>query len=178
MYFKRYTRTLSIFNYGKSTGDLHKIAMFRQQYQNSGLKDYCSFSKYFWIYCHLLLACFCITSFGICTSLRITLYLRVVCTFAFTPQPLKLPFLAFSVLHCSSLCSNQDFISFTYFGSDLSYQPFLIFISVILNLPSKRCWLNVTGKCIKSMLACIFYFMFSFTTLNHKILIITIHYCQ
>ena len=147
--------------YRRSSQDCY---MFRQQYQNSGLKDYCSFSKYFWIYCHLLLACFCTTPFGICTSLRIILYLVVVCTFAFTPQPFTLPFLAFSVLHCSSLCSDQDFISFTHFGSDLSQQPFLIFISVILNLPSKRCWLNVTGKWIKSMLSCISYFMFSFTT--------------
>ena len=54
LYFKRYTMTLSMFNFGESTGDLHMIAMFRQQYKIAVLKCCCSFiqnsSQHFYIY--------------------------------------------------------------------------------------------------------------------------------
>ena len=80
--FKRCTRTLSIFNFGKSTGDFHMIGMFRQQCRIVVLKCCCSFmqnsSKHFYIYCHLPLACFCITPFGTCSKQCLKLY--VLCS--------------------------------------------------------------------------------------------------
>ena len=82
--FKRCTRTLSIFNFGKSTGDFHMIALCL----DSNTKFYCwsavavlrstSYYKHFCVYCHLTLSCVCTTRFGTCSSMCITLY--VLCS--------------------------------------------------------------------------------------------------
>ena len=59
-------------------------------------------NKHIWIYCHLHLAYFCITSFGTCSSLCITLYPIVVCTVAFASCPFMIPFIDLNVLDCST----------------------------------------------------------------------------
>ena len=94
----------------------------------------------------LPLAYFCTRPFGTCSSLYITFYFVVVCTFG-SSQPFMIPLLAFSVLHCSSFYSDQVSSSFlfTHFVSDLFQQPFSIFISSILKFVQRRtlakcCW--------------------------------------
>ena len=52
---------------------------------------------------YLPLAYFFTSPFGTCSSQHITLYSVEVCTFAFASQPFLMPFLAFNVLHCSTI---------------------------------------------------------------------------
>ena len=47
IFLKKYTKTLSIFNFGKSTGDFHDCYMFRKQSKILVLKCYCSFTQHF-----------------------------------------------------------------------------------------------------------------------------------
>ena len=134
LYFKRYTRTLSIFNFGESTGDLHMIAMFRQQYKIVVLKCCCSFIqnsiKYICIYCHLTFVCFCITPFGICSGRYIKFYI-LLCSCLYFCLCLLTIHISFASLQYSTLQqfwhNDQVFSSFscTYFLSSLfCQQPF------------------------------------------------------
>ena len=139
MYFKRYTRTLSIFNFGKSTGDFHIIAICLDGNTKSQ-----------------------------CWSVAALLFRALVSNFAFTaiyPWPVfalhllvsalahasnciyfavvfRLPFpsLQYSALQHSFSTVIRFFSSFscTHFLSSLCQQPFWIFISIILKFVLHR----------------------------------------
>ena len=134
LYFKRYTRTLSIFNFGKSTGDFHMIAMFRQQYKTVMLKCCCSFikscSKHFCIYCYLPVTCFCICS-SPCIKLHIFCIGLHICPYLLVIIHITFPSLQSFALQYSfgTIIRFLSSFSFTHFSCSLfCQQPFLIFI--------------------------------------------------
>ena len=134
LYFKRYTRTLSIFNFGKSTGDFHMIAMFRQQYKTVMLKCCCSFikscSKHFCIYCYLPVTCFCICS-SPCIKLHIFCIGLHICPYLLVIIHITFPSLQSFALQYSfgTMIRFLSSFSFTHFSRSLfCQQPFLIFI--------------------------------------------------
>ena len=134
LYFKRYTRTLSIFNFGKSTGDFHMIAMFRQQYKTVMLKCCCSFikscSKHFCIYCYLPVTCFCICS-SPCIKLHIFCIGLHICPYLLVIIHITFPSLQSFALQYSfgTMIRFLSSFSFTHFSCSLfCQQPFLIFI--------------------------------------------------
>ena len=134
LYFKRYTRTLSIFNFGKSTGDFHMIAMFRQQYKTVMLKCCCSFikscSKHFCIYCYLPVTCFCICSSS-CIKLHIFCIGLHICPYLLVIIHITFPSLQSFALQYSfsTMIRFLSSFSFTHFSCSLfCQQPFLIFI--------------------------------------------------
>ena len=134
LYFKRYTRTLSIFSFGKSTGDFHMIAMFRQQYKTVMLKCCCSFikscSKHFCIYCYLPVTCFCICS-SPCIKLHIFCIGLHICPYLLVIIHITFPSLQSFALQYSfgTMIRFLSSFSFTHFSCSLfCQQPFLIFI--------------------------------------------------
>ena len=134
LYFKRYTRTLSIFNFGKSTGDFQMIAMFRQQYKTVMLKCCCSFikscSKHFCIYCYLPVTCFCICS-SPCIKLHIFCIGLHICPYLLVIIHITFPSLQSFALQYSfgTMIRFLSSFSFTHFSCSLfCQQPFLIFI--------------------------------------------------
>ena len=120
-------------------------------------------SKHFCIYCHLSLACFCATSFGTCSSLCMTLH--ILCR----GLPLS---------HSHYLFKPSIFRIAMQFQQSLSFQlPFIYTYCIwlqsaaILNfyfsfVEHTGCYLNVIGKCIKSLLACQFHFIFYFYSIK------------
>ena len=144
MYFKRYTRTLSIFNFGKSTGDFHMIAMFRQQHKTIMLKCCCIFikscSKLFCIYCYLPFTCFCI-----CTSPCIKLHILCnglhICTYLLVIIHITFPSLQSFALQYTfgTMIRFLSSFPFTHFLCSLfCQQPFLIFI--LYNIMLVKCF--------------------------------------
>ena len=133
MYFKRYTRTLIIFNFGKSTGDFHMVAMFRHQYEMVVLKCCCSFiynsSMHFCIYCHLPLPCFCITLFCTCSSPCIKLY--ILCSGLYFCLCLLAIHITFPTLHY--------FVLQYSFGTVIRFLVHFIYIFCLVFFVSNHC---------------------------------------
>ena len=168
----------------------HDCCMFKQQYKLLVLSCCSSFTQdyvlvrifaFTAIYTQSVFALYFLVPILACASHCI--YFVVICTFAFVSQSFTLPFVAFSILHRSTVFEVIRFsvplnshILYLAFVSSHFFQIF----SVILSFVQHRmgCQLNVIGKCIKHIRQSLnFILSFIFAYLKHVVLIAAICYC-
>ena len=139
MYFKRYTRTLNIF----SSGDFHIIAICLDRNTKSQCwSDVAFFYRalvrifaFTVIYPWLVFALLLLVS-ALAHASSSCIYFAKVFISAYASKPFTSLFLAFSILHCSTVLAQWlgFFSSFScthFLSSVFSQEPFWIFISVI-----------------------------------------------